>query len=118
MHGTLRALVDLLTPSTIDVLVTLLVGVLTAPLFQVIKRLWLAVDRLPAWAKPVLVLVTSFLLTHGAALAGIQLSTDQVGHLTSADVSAILSAILAMLLHQTRRALKNVKAGDLTDDAP
>lgn len=97
---------------------TLIVAVLTPLLMQGLKRLSTVVDTLPAWAKRVAVLVLAFALTHAATALGLQLSTTEVGALSPEDVSALLSAGVALLLHALKNRAQSAATKDSARRAP
>lgn len=111
-------LTALLMPGVLDTLVMVLVAALTAPAFQLVKRASETIDDLPTWAKQLAVLALAFVLTQGSELLGVPLRSTDLGLLSTDEISALLSAALAMLLHAIRKRVKESKAAALDTGAP
>lgn len=74
-----------------------LVGLLTVPVVQVLKRLRAIDDRGPT-LKRLLVVAISYGLTQAGQWLGVALP-GELALFTGADVEALLSAALAMAIH-------------------
>ena len=78
----------------------LLTAALTVTFAEGLQKLFLLIERLPAWAKRVLVGTIAVVLTKAYALIGVvDVPTDILG-MSGEDVAAVVSAILAFLFHK------------------
>ncbi len=97
--------------------VTFIIGPLTYLVVRNVKAFWVWLDRQPAIAQRVFVLVVAFALTAGAQMAGLSLPGECSGAgdglLTDSCKSAladpvvvksILAALVAMFMHSLKRA--------------
>lgn len=87
----------------ITVLIPIVVGAATTWLFDRFKQGLALLDDAPAVVKQIAVAVLAFGLTQLAALLGITLSTHDIAGLTPTDISTILSALIAYLLHSGKQ---------------
>lgn len=90
----------------ITILVPIVIGAATTQLFDLFKRGVTLLDKAPTVVKQVAVAVLAFGLTKLSALLGIQLSTTDIAGLTATDISTILSALIAYLLHNSKVTAK------------
>lgn len=79
------------------------VGIITVPLFSLVKRYLSWVDKAPAWTKQILVVVTAGVLTYLGSLLNVVLPTD-VALFGEPEVSALLSAAMAYGIHAGKKA--------------
>lgn len=86
----------------ITILVPIVIGAATTQLFDLFKRGVTLLDKAPTVVKQVAVAVLAFGLTKLGAMLGIQLSTTDIAGLTATDISTILSALIAFLLHNSK----------------
>lgn len=87
----------------LQVLGPTLVGILTVPLFGLIKKLITALDGLPAWTQQILAVVIAGGLTALGSALQVTLPTDL--HLfASPDVSALISGAIALAVHAGSKA--------------
>lgn len=81
--------------------VPVIVAALTVPTVQLFKALFAFIDNAPAWAKQALVGIVSAVFVALGSQLGVTfpMGADQV---TSGTVAAILSAAIAMVLHNSK----------------
>jgi hypothetical protein len=80
-----------------------IVGILTVPAMKGLKALPLKVGALPAWLQQVVVVIIAGALTGIGTLTNVVLP-ETVELITQADVSAVLSAAIAMAVHAGQKA--------------
>ena len=80
-----------------------IVGILTVPVMKGVKALPLKVGSLPAWMQQGVVVVIAACLTALGTLTNIVLP-ESIELITQADVSAVLSAAIAMAVHAGQKA--------------
>jgi hypothetical protein len=83
----------------LGLLLPTLVLIATRPVYQGIEGLNVLLGKLPANVKKILVVVVAFLLTKLGTFVGMPLPGDLAG-LTPETISAVLSALGAMGVHQ------------------
>lgn len=93
----------------LTVLIPIVIGAATTWLFDLFKKGLTLLDRTPPVVKQILVAVLAFGLTKATALFGITLSTGDIAGLTATDISTLLSAIVAYMLH-TNKQQSEIKA--------
>jgi hypothetical protein len=92
----------------LTLLIPVIVGIGTVPLFDLIKKLSSLIDGLPDAVKQLLVLVIAYLLNLLGSALGVTLPTT-LGGLDSMTVGTLLSAILAYILKNAAQ-LSTIKA--------
>ena len=85
----------------LGVLLPILIAAVTVPLFGAVQKAMVVVDNLPAWAKQMAVGAITFLFTKLASFLGIQVGLIDPMHMTPDNLSALLSAGMAFLFHQS-----------------
>lgn len=92
-----------MTETLIMIAVAALVGALVMPIMQGLKKASAWVDGLPAWAKQAIVGGLSLGATYLSVFLGAPVPGD-ILHMPGEAVSALLTAVFAMLAHKVFKA--------------
>lgn len=103
-------------PAFIPMLITLIVGLVTVPVYQAFKKLLLPTAT-PTWLHRALVTAVALGLTV-AVNHGVQLSSADPSLIGPDDIGAILSALIALGLKGMRKYSLLKKAVDTDSVAP
>lgn len=87
----------------VTLLAPVVVGILTVPILQGIKRVVTVVDNLPAWGKQIAAVLIAYGLAQLAAVA--QTPLPETLHAFSGEqVEALVSAGIALAIHAGKKA--------------
>ena len=76
-----------------------IVGAIVQPLFELLQKAITVLDKIPAWAKQISVVLLAMAIVKGAAYFGVLFNIVDPAQLTQENLAALASAVIAYIFH-------------------